>query len=723
MSYRNKSSLQQSLAPSSWWITGPVRSGKTTVLVEQLQAWIDHPGWEPTQSQRTRLSSPQKNAQAILVLAANANNRTRLVAQLTSTGGGSYPITTTTPLGFFETELILFWPLLAKLLNLKPNFPLRLRPETEQALATQLWQPWFDSGQISLAGDRNTDSGQRQVRQLLDLMQLAAFSGTPVEAIPELLQTAFAEPETAIAGADSIAAALEQWRDWCLERGLLTYGILTELYWRYLLPHPTYRQHLSRRYRAILADDVDNYPAIARELFDYLLDQGAVGAFTYNPLGAVRLGLGADPDYLLGLRHRCQGVELTLATPCVASTLELSISQLLEPWSPDLPETIYAVQTSSRAQLLRQIATIIIKAIEAGQVAPQEIAVIGPGLDAIARYSLSEILAGQGIAVTALNHQCPLNSSPMIRALLTLLAFLYPGAGRLIERDQVAEMLVVLSQADRSTQSGNTLAQIDPVRAGLLADYCFKPDPEQPQLLPVSAFPRWDRLGYVATTAYEAILSWLDHQKTQQTQRLVPSPVAILDRAIEQFLWPNNLAYDQLAQLRELIETAQHYWEIEARLGQAAPALTSPPAPPPINNNSTVSQFIQLLRRGTITANPFPANPHQLNQAVTLATTFQYRTARQVHRWHFWLDASSPLWQGGGRVEIWGAPVFLKQGPPQAWTAEATLDQDHAQLQRLLVDLLSRAQERVYLCHSDLAVSGQEQVGPLLPLVEAAIAV
>lgn len=704
------------------WITGPVRSGKTTHLVEQFQAWIAGPGWDPAAAKQTRLSSPQ-TAQAILVLAANANNRNRLVAQLTSIRAGSYPITTTTPLGFFETELILFWPLLVQLLNLRANFPLRLRPETEQALATQFWQPWFDSGQISLEESKDAYSSQRQVRQLLDLIQLAALSGTSIEVIPELLQTAFAEPETAIAGsAEAIAAALGQWRDWCLERGLLTYGILTELYWRYLLPHPTYRQHLSRRYRAILADDVDNYPAIARELFDYLLDQGAVGAFTYNPEGAIRLGLGADPDYLLGLRDRCQEVELASATSCVASALGPSVAQVLEPWMQDLPETIYAVQTSSRAQLLRQIAATIIKAVESGQVAPEEIAVIGPGLDAIARYSLSEILAGQGIAVTSLNDQRPLNSSPMIRALLTLLAFVYPGAGRLIEPDQVAEMLVVLSQGDRSTQSKNTLAQIDPVRAGLLADYCFEPHPEQPQLLPVSAFPRWDRLGYVATTAYEAILNWLDQQKTQQVQRLVPSPITVLDRAIQQFLWPNNLAYDQLAQLRELIETAQHYWEVDTRLGASPGPKT--PTQPQFKHGSTVSQFIQLLRRGTITANPFPVNPKfQRNQAVTLATTFQYRTARQAHRWHFWLDASSPLWQGGGAVVLWGAPLFLKRWSQQAWTAEAELNQDQEQLQRLMVDLLSRAQERVYLCHSDLAVSGQEQVGPLLPLVDVAIAV
>jgi hypothetical protein len=34
---------------------------------------------------------------------------------------------------------------------------------------------------------------------------------------------------------------------------------------------------------------------------------------------------------------------------------------------------------------------------------------------------------------------------------------------------------------------------------------------------------------------------------------------------------------------------------------------------------------------------------------------------------------------------------------------------------------VSRTQSRIYLCHSDLAVNGQSQMGPLMPWVETAI--
>jgi hypothetical protein len=505
----------------------------------------------------------------------------------------------------------------------------------------------------------------------------------------------------------------------------LTYGIITELYSQYLLSDRNYQQHLTKRYQAVLADDVDDYPSVARLLFELLLDQGVVGAFSYNPDGAVRLGLGADPNYLEGLAERCR-VEI-LTRPSSESLGEQLTNQMVELVKEpmvmlSLPKIVHSIQTTSRAQLLRQTAEVIANAIQSEQVQPEEVAIIAPGLDAIARYTLVEILVKQNIAVESLNDQRPLISSPVIRALLTILALVYPGLGRLVDRDAVAEMLVVLSKKqqppENSTDSINRVStNIDPVRAGLIADYCFAPHPDRPNLLSVSAFERWDRIGYAATTAYNDILEWLEQQRSQQELRLIPSPISLLDRAIVRFLWNgSNLPYEQLAALRELLETAQHYWEIDTRLRQIAPVETTP--------HTTIIEFIQLLRRGTITANPYPVRPiGGARKAVTLATIFQYRSSRRSHRWHFWLDAGSPLWAKGGAATLFGAPFFLQDRLGEPWTAEDEKLAQEQRLRRILTDLLSRVSERIYLCHSDLAVNGQEQLGPLLPLVNACVTV
>jgi hypothetical protein len=377
------------------------------------------------------------------------------------------------------------------------------------------------------------------------------------------------------------------------------------------------------------------------------------------------------------------------------------------------------IQSTSRGELLRKTADAIIYAVQRGQVPPGEIAVIGPGFDAIARYSLAEILQKQGIPVASLNDQRPLVSTPLVRSILTIMPFVYPGLGRFLNKDAVSEMLVVLSQSAQGspTQSWFERVQVDPVRAELIVDHCFQPDPDQPELLDVTEFPRWDRLGYRATDAYTELREWILQQRRARQQRLIPSPVSFIDRAIQTFLWRGNyLPYDQLAALRELVETAQHFWEVQGRLRLQQRFSSEPLA----TDVTPEARFLHLLHQGIVTANPFPVKPlEQGQQGVTLSTVFQYRSQRLSHRWQFWLDASSPRWLTG-TDELFGYPVFLQSWSGQPWTVDFVENSHEDRLERILRDLLGRTTERVILCHSDLAVNGQEQTGPLLTLVDIA---
>ncbi len=742
---------------SPLWISGPSRSGKTTRLIELLERWgqqIRHPLEEintiagiSNEFSATQKHQPQQTTPKILLLAANSDNRMELLDRISEKVTDQSFFNSTTPLGFFEEEVTLFWPLLLCSLDLKAQFPLRLRPETEQELARRLWSRPIERGVLRQPGVGE----DRMVRRFLDLFQLAAFSGTPTEDIETIL-------EEGLEGGNSldwssVVLALQDWRNWCLEKGLLTYGIICELYWRYLLPDTSYQQHLTRRYGVVLADDVDEYPAIARQLFDFLLDRAASGGFTYNPDGGIRLGLGADPDYLAELQKRCQIEPLDSQSEVVAEIggqiVELATTAYgLTAPSFVLPEYVQSIETKSRSELLRETAEIIIKDINSGLVEPQEVAVIAPGLDAIARYTLISLLTHAGIPVEPLKEQRPLVSYPRIRALLTLLTLVYPGLGRLADRDAVAEMLVVLSERG-SNEESQIQRDIDPVRGGMLADSCFYPDVENPRLLEVQTFPRWELLGYRGTNAYEGIVEWIEQQRSQQQQRQLPGPIFLLDRAIQKFFMSGVfLPYEQLAALRELMETATHYWEVDGRLKKSLelPFSDTPDSEPQsYSSTEAIARFIGLLRRGAIGANPFPVRAMGPSRGrVTLATIFQYRLSRQSHRWQFWLDTGSSLWLSGGAANLFAAPLFLQGRLGRSWTLEESEGFDVERLRRILIDLLSRVnnygqspsdnglfnnhsqiamskQHRIYQCHSELAVSGQEQTGPLLPLIYACV--
>ncbi|PAX60719.1 hypothetical protein [Brunnivagina elsteri] len=725
----------------SLWIVGPSRCGKTTRLVEQFCIWVQGRNLSQdlfyTNNYRGNSSQfiPRRvflhpHDPGVLVFAANSDNQRDLADKIITATQGKYPVRVKTPLGFFQDEIILYFPLLVELLNLKAQFPVRLRPETEQELATKLWKNHLTEEILKRAGLNE----YRLVRRILDLLQLAALSGKSCGEIGNVLATALQQESSSHLEPEFFEELLLEWRNWCLERGFLSYGIITELYSQHLLPNPSYQKRLAQRYQAILADDVGDYPAIARDLFEVLLNKGACSAFSYNPDGIVRLGLGADPSYLAGLAAKC---DVEMLTPPLNSLAEILVAPMVELVNEQisllsLPSTVQSIQTMSRALLLRQTAEIIISSVREKQIEPKDIVIIAPGLDAIARYSLVEILGKQNISLHSLNDQRPLIASPIVRALLTLIALIYPGLGRLVERDTVAEMLVVLSRGEGErgginhevTQTifnnhSNNYSHIDPVRAGLIADYCFVPHPEHPNLLPETAFDRWDRLGFAATTAYQDILQWMETERSRLEQRFIPSPISLLYAAIEKFFLNGTiLPYDQLAVLREFLETAQHYWEIDTRLGNQKIGNIFP------NPHSTIAEFIQLLRRGTVSANPYPVRPvGPAANAVTLATIFQYRSSRKSHKWHFWLDTGSPLWSKGGAATLFGANIFLRDRMGQPWTAEDETLAEHQRVKRILADLLGRVSERLYLCHSELAVNGQEQLGPLLPLVHACISV
>ncbi|MBE9062942.1 hypothetical protein [cf. Phormidesmis sp. LEGE 11477] len=700
------------------WIAGETRSGKTQQLIGFAQ----------------QVGAQQQ--QPLLIFGANGDNRIALAGRLIDELGDRVATLTSTPAGFIQDEIILFWPLLVQTLGLQAQFPLKLRPENEQVLATELWRPQLDSGELEVDGWRES----RLVRRSLDFLQLASQGCIPIEEIADILKAGMPGSLAHLALWDSVGTALISWQKWCLQRGLLTYGIMSALYWRHLLPMPQYQTQLLARFKGVLADDVDEYPAIMSALFSVFLEAERPCLFTFNPQGKVRLGLGADPAALLPLSARCE--QIALERPMKASLGKWGdrvAEWVADPLAmPALPDEITLLQATSRGQMLRITAEAIARAIESGQVQPDEVAVIGPGLDSIGRYSLIEILSSRGIGIESLNDQRPLVSSPMVRSLLSLLALIYPGLGRLVDRDVIAEMLVILSQnlspsplspASASPSETNTwfdLVAIDPVRAELIADNCFVPDIENPHLLPAETFSRWDRLGHQSVNAYNRILSWIDSQKQLRAQRLTLKPVITIDRIVQDFLWrAAHLPADQLATLRELMETAQYFWEVEDRLhlvdGAQNPAEWSTSESSRSSHRlSDVGRFIQLIQKGTVSANPYPVNPRALGRkGVTLSTIYQYRAQRLTHRWQFWLDAGSPLWASSAG-ELFGAPLFLQNWPRRPITLAEMEEANEANLSRTLHDLLGRAGEQVLLCHSELALTGQEQMGPLISLVGAA---
>ncbi|OIP74911.1 MAG: hypothetical protein AUK48_08770 [Oscillatoriales cyanobacterium CG2_30_44_21] len=668
------------------WIEGCSCSGKTARIIQHFCDW--------TEQDFAHQPNPQAASQKVLVFAVDAEQRRNLSDRLIVATHGKYPATVVTPLSFFRDEVCLFWTLLVKELQLKAQFPLFLRVENEQELAALCWRDRLEMQTLQM----ESVGRDRLVRRFLDLYLLAAYGGRSIQEVPAILNVGL-ESITDLASGESIGNILEQWqeigealaewRDYCWDRGLLTYGIIVDLFVQHLFPHPQYQRRLKQRFRHVIVDRVDEMPAIACDLCKFLLQNGVQGLFTFNSAGSARLGLGADPDYWQEIKAECKIDILPKASNTLGSEIAPLVLEIVSEPSQRFIEpfaNIYGIESISRSKLFRNVAESIAEAIASNQIQANEIAIIAPGLDNIANYAIAEILRKKDIQVYPLNDQRPLSHSAQVRSLLTLLALTYPNLGKLVSRDQISEMLVVLTEV------------IDPVRAGLLADHCFVPHPEHPHLLPAETYNQWNRFGYAATQAYEQLRQWIEQQYPR------PAPLIFIDRAIQSFFQSRKLAYEYTITLRELIETAQFYWQLSYRLDQKDPLI--------------LERFIQLIRQGIVTANPYYSTIPE--NSVVLATIFQYRMARLNHRWQFWLDASSDLWLQGGSASLFGAPLFLKNWNGELWTTEQENMTNLQRLQRLIGDLLDRTGERLYLCHSELSTNGQLQNGILQPLIEVA---
>ncbi|NJN60553.1 MAG: recombinase family protein [Coleofasciculaceae cyanobacterium RL_1_1] len=714
------------------WIEGATQSGKTQRLIEtiadQVDRWLGQglphlPGRVPAP-----LCVPQ-SAPPLLILAANGDNRSVLSDRLGQVLVGRHPVEMTTPLGFFEREVLLFWPQIAAERGLMTAFPLRLQSETELELARNLWaESLQDDGVLQQPGV----SADRQVRRILDLLQLATAAGIDLEEMADRLDRGL--PDYLACPALAIQTAAIEWFNWTLERGFLTYGTILGLYRQHLLTSEAYCQKLITRFSGIYADDVDEYPGMSRGMFEVFAQADRLGTLTFNAdtfevdgdrevqSMSIRRGINADPDALWTLRSQAAPEmieDLAHAAGLSARLRDPIFSAVYQPFEfTPLPPEIVHLKTVSRSQLYVKTSEAVIDLVRSGEVAADEIVIIAPGLDAVSRYAIATILTGRGIPVRTLNVQRPLSGSPRVRALLTLLVLVY-GLGDRLDRDGVAEMLTMLSPRRRSQDSGvmdlppiatdipgvTFDPDIDPVRAGMIADICYVPDRTVPDLVPLDIFRRRDRLGYRASTAYGYVLDWL-RQVRQELAAGQLNALAILERIVRDWFWRPQMAYDELVELRATIESSQHYWDVQRQMVRSmsepmSGAIVQPSDGAELGDERLiVDRFVALIRSGAIAADPFPVGAgvgdRDSMPSVLLSNIFQYRSTRQTHRWQFWLDAGSSLWTQGGTAELFGAPLFVQAWAGERLTEEFELQRNEWRLRYVLGDLVARACEKLW---------------------------
>ena len=688
-------------ASGSIFLCGPAGTGKTTVGVERMLA----------------LMAQGERADSILLLAPQRTLAWPYVEALNHpgvVGGGVVSILTVG--GLAQRMVDLFWPLAAEAAGFaRPDEPPTfLTLETAQYYMARLVRPMLDEGYFSAA----TIDPNRLYSQVIDNLNKAALVGFPYIEIGERLQAAWiGEPAQARLYADAQQAA-ERFRLYCLAHNLLDFSLQLEVFLQHLWTQPFCRETLTRTYRHLIYDNIEEDTPAAHDLLRQWLPEFDSALLIYDTDGGYRVFLGADPHSAYALKDLCQGqVELTssfVTSPdlrALAGGLGEAILHRTDPSASRftapglaLPE---AGEGNPRAvlsytyhrfhpEMLDWVAGQIALLVEEDGVPPGEIAVLAPFMSDALRFSISERLRRLGIPSRSHRPSRALREEPAIQCLLTLAALAHPEWGIRPTKFDLAYTLI------------EAIDGLDLVRSKLLAEIVYR---VRDGHVTLGSFDRieprvQERITYVFGERYEGLRAWLDEYRSDPPQELDHFLSRLFGELLSQpgYSFHNDFTAGQ--QTANLIESVRKFrWGVANGLAE--------------DRASLGKDYLEMVRAGVVAAQYLRAWQVQPEDAVLLAPAYTFLMLNRPVENQFWIDAGGSGWFERLYQPLTHPYVLSRRWPAgAAWNDADEYEADQAALYRLALGLIRRCRGRIYLGLSALSEQGYEQQGALLKALQ-----
>jgi hypothetical protein len=267
-----------------------------------------------------------------------------------------------------------------------------------------------------------------------------------------------------------------------------------------------------------------------------------------------------------------------------------------------------------------------------------------------------------------------------------------------------------------------------------------------PQSLNLSAFAQIQdemrgRIGYLPGERYDTLRSWLE--RYQEGMDGVPDGEVPLDyflsRLFSEVLSQPGFGFHGRDQgvgesgnrrigkaggqsssqsleagrvASDLIESARKFRE----------ALELVPGTPGEEGVSTGARFVRMVERGVVAATYVQSWRLTQGDAVLIAPAYTYLMTNRPVDYQFWLDAGSNGWWERIYQPL-THPYVLRRDwhPGDPWTDEDEYRVRQESLYRLVLGLVRRCRQGVYLGISELGEQGYEQRGPLLQTIQSAL--
>ncbi len=672
---------------SKTFLSGPAGCGKTSVGMEHLRL----------------LLASNLPADSILVLTPQRTLQVPYETTLQSPDlgpGGQVALATVG--GLARRMVDLFWPLVSEIVGFAhpDQPPVFLTLETAQYYMARLVRPLIDEGFFaSVTIDRN-----RLYSQVLDNLNKAASVGFPYTQIGERLSAAWVgDPGQRRVYADAQEFA-NRFRQYCLDHNLLDFSLQLDVFWNILWVTPECRNYLSRRFRHLIYDNVEEDIPVAHDLLTEWLPEFKSALIIYDEDGGYRRFLGADPESALRLAGLCNNHAVLADSFVTSPEIQSLESAFVSKLSHGHPTSMSSQDMSALAlppastptrfypQMLDWVAGEIHRLIAEDGLPPSEIVVLAPYLSDALRFSLSQRLEELGLPWRSQRPSRSLRDEPASHCLITLAALAHPGWGIHPTKFDVAYAFLFAIEG------------MDLVRAQLLAEIVFRQRDSSLSSFEQIRSEVQERITFVFGQQYELLRTWLENYRLGQAEPLDHFLRRLFGEILSQRGFGFHGNFDAARTAASLIESVQKFRQVMQASGDASIEIGR--------------EYLAMLQEGVIAAQyleDWQAGP---SEAVLLAPAYTFLMMNQPVSVQFWLDVGSNGWWERLFQPLTQPYVLSRSWElDHPWTDADDQVANQQALSRLVTGLLRRCRGKVYLGLSDLGESGYEQRGPLLKAI------
>jgi len=672
---------------SKLFVSGPMGAGKTTAAVERMRYLLTQgvPG------------------ESILMLAAQRSVQEPYLDLLYSPerrAGGE--VTSTTLGGGLARRICdLFWPIASEAAGFAhpDQPPVFLSLETSQYYMAHIVRPLLDEGYFeSITMDRN-----RMYSQILDNLNKAAIVGFHYTEIASRLDSAyFGDPAQRRVYQDAQECAI-RFREYCLQNNLLDFSLQLEIFSNILWPLDIVRDYLTRTYRHLIYDNVEEDSPRAHDIIRTWLPEFESALLIYDEGGGYRQFLGSDRFTGHALNELCDE-QLVMNESFVMSeniaNLASSLKQIILPDpSISIPETLGGeavgiITSRFYPELLDAVVAETKSLVEESGLSPADIVIISPFLSDALRFSVMNRLGAAGIPTRSHRPSRTLRDEPASQALLTFAAIAHPDWNIHPPRFDVAYALM------------QSIEGLDLVRAQLLAEIVYRS-----RELKLSTFDEinpevQERITFLIGNRYTTLRDWLLAYREGEELPFDHFLKKLFGEVLSQPGFGFHTDFDSVRVASSLVDSVRHFRQsLESTYlfqdGARFPHLGK--------------EYIQMLQDGVIAASYVEGWRSQNKDAVLVAPAHTFLMMNRPVTAQFWLDVGSSGWHQRLAQPLTQPHVLTREWEPgRIWTDADEVETSRIAMARVVSGLLHRCRERVYLCLAELGESGFEQRGDLL---------